>query len=1082
MKQLSLVFAMVLMFGQIAFAQRTVTGTVTDPSGEPLISANVVLKGTTVGTLTDLDGKYSLEIPNDAANPVLEITYIGFQDQNIPLGASNILDCILSEGITLNEAVVTALGVEKDEKALGYAVQSVGGDDLVKANTVNVVDALSGRAAGVNITSSSGSAGASSRIVIRGNTSLSGDNQAIFVIDGIRVDNSTLLTESNLQGAEPSNRAIDINPDDIASVSVLKGAAATALYGVEGAKGVILITTKKGKASGGKKFSVNLRSNFTLSKVSQLPALQNKYSQGSAGQYDEPCSSCLTSWGADLDTLYWDGNENYQWDPNGAVVGASDPSALNKVSPYDNVADFFQTGFTHDHNLSISGGGDFATYRFSIGHTQSEGVVPLNKFDKTSFRIASTADITDRIRMSGAANFINSGGYRIQRGNNVSGIMLGLLRTPVTFDNAGGYDDPANTPAAYSFADGTQRNYRDNGGYDNPYWTINNAPMTDDVNRLLGNIKTDIDLIKKGNLPSLLTFTVNLGADWYTDRRKQIFEINSREAPEGRIIEDQYFVRTLDNYFILNGSKDWGEETSFGISYSAGMNLYSKYINNLYTTGDGLTLPGFYNLSNASGITSGETITRSKNVGVFSTLGLSFNRMLYLDLTARYDAVSNLITPSKEFKLGDVGFFYPSASLSFVFSELIENKDILSFGKLRLSYAQVGGGAESPYGTSTSFEQATFADGWTSGINFPFAGSTGFSQNNALGNPNLTPYNSRTYEAGLDVRFFNGRLGFDYTYYNRRSSDQIITRELASSTGFSSVLDNAGLITANGHELIVNATPVKTKNFTWDVAVNFDRNITEVVSLNEDRPAPAEGETQDPLVDYLGGFVVYNIEGQPYGMLYGGVYERDESGNLIIDDDPASTTYGLPSPDDNLGILGNPNPDYRIGLNNSFNWKGLNLSFLWDFKKGGVMWNGTDWALTYFGRSEITENREDYVVYNGVKESDGSPNDISVKLDQGHWQSDIAGFGSVDEAFIQSTSWARLRELSLGYTIGKDKLGKTPFSSATVSFTARNLLLFTPYTGVDPETSLTGTSNAQGVDYFNMPGTKTFSVGLNLGF
>jgi len=401
MKKLSLVLMLVLFGVGSMLAQRTVQGTVTDTDGDPLIGANVLVKGTTVGTITDYDGKYSLNVPE--GSNTLVFSYTGYTTQEIELGASNVVDVVMEEGVTLETAVVTALGVEKEEKAVGYAVQEVDSDAIIRSGASKTLDALQGKAAGVQLTRASGAAGGGTRIVIRGQTSLTGDNQALIVIDGVRVNNSTFQSEGNHAGVANTNRLADLNPNDIASISILKGAAATALYGVDGARGVVVITTKKGKGTDGKKFKVDVGSSVTFSQVTQITPTQTTYAQGWAGVYYPPETGVSTSWGPPVSELSWDGATDYPFDPNGNIVSSDDPSAVKAVTPYDNIGTFFQTGVAFSNNVAVSGGSDVANFRFSYGNYSEEGIVPKNTFDRNTFKLASDLKLTDRLSMSASA-------------------------------------------------------------------------------------------------------------------------------------------------------------------------------------------------------------------------------------------------------------------------------------------------------------------------------------------------------------------------------------------------------------------------------------------------------------------------------------------------------------------------------------------------------------------------------------------------------------------------------------------------------------------------------------------------------
>lgn len=487
--------------------------------------------------------------------------------------------------------------------------------------------------------------------------------------------------------------------------------------------------------------------------------------------------------------------------------------------------------------------------------------------------------------------------------------------------------------------------------------------------------------------------------------------------------------------------------------------------------GDQLGIKGFNNIINASQVQSDYDITRRRNIGFYGQLDFSYDDMLFLTLTGRQDYLSTLEDP-EDFALDKIDLFYPSASLSFIFSELLDDQSTFSFGKLRASWAQVGAGAPVAYATSTAYEVADIGDGWTNGITFPFDGTAGFQINDDLGNKTLKPSTVTTSEIGLDLRLFNNRIGLDFAHYQRKATDQILAVPIANSTGYDTSFLNSGELETSGYEVVLNSRIVEKENFNYNLRINFDKSETIVNRL-------VEGVENQ----LLGGFVIYNIPGERFGQIYGGTFLRDDAGNFIIDDNPNSSNYGYQIADPELKVIGDPTPDFTIGFNNSFNYKNLSLSFLFEWKEGGQMWNGVDWALTWVGTAKQTEDRGTQRVIPGVKQSDGTPNDIVADINEYYYRSSgLNGFGNVDEHFVQDTSWLRLRTLNLSYDL-TDVIQNDFFDNISLTFTGNNLWLDTPYTGVDPETSLTGAgSNAQGVDYFNNPGTKSYGFGINLTF
>ncbi len=1080
----------------VAFGQRTVKGTVTD-SSEPLIGATVLVDGTTTGTVTDIDGNFEINVPEGAT--ALKISYTGFATQTVSIAGLSQVNVVLEAGQVLNEVVVTALGVTRDEKALGYAVQTVGEETIRSSNTTSAIDALAGSAAGVQVTQSNGAAGASSRIILRGQTSFNGNNEALIIVDGIRLNNDENSTERSLAGVSNSNRAIDVNPNDIASVSILKGAAATALYGIEGARGVVLITTKRG---GSKELKVDVSTNVTFSQVSNIVGLQDEYTQGSGGNWQGPETGQGGSWGLPIADAYYDGDATYKWNSNGRIT--NDPSAGPKVQPFDNVGELFETGIRSNTNVAFSGGTDASNYRFSFGASNDDGVTPNNEFDRYNVGVNLGSKLfDDRLDIGISANYVRSGGVRIQQGSNTSGIMLGLLRTSPSFDNTAGLSDPVNGVdengnSAYQFADGSQRNYRGGGGYDNPFWTVNNTLFEDQVNRFYGSFRatyTIHDWFKLGTL---------IGTDSYSDSRTQRFEVGSRTLPNGQVVEDNYNYRHIDAYFNVSGNGSLSEDLT--LSYQVGVNLYDEKLKQNFIQGDGLNFVGFPELGNTSTISTQITNSEERTAGVYGTIDFGFRNFLYLTLTGRNDWSSTLINPLVPFNAGDISFFYPSVSLGLVASELFDSK-VISYLKFRGSYAEVGGGAPAPNSTSTPWQLPIqnagtifdLNDGWTNGLGFPFKGTSGFVLSTVAGNPQLKPSRTKDVEVGFDLRLFNNRVGIDATYYTRESSDQIIAINISNTTGFQRAVVNSGELQTNGGEIILNLNPVRTQDFNWNVAVNFSKWKTTVESL------PPGVQNQ-----YLDGFTgtgVYNLapitdaDGNvtrtyEYGQLLGGAFQRvntpegtfdpnadyNPNGALVIQDNPAASGYGYPLVDPSNRVIGNPNPDWLMGITNTLEYKGATLSFLFDLREGGDIWNGTKGALTFFGMSELTENRGTITVFDGVKASNYSTNDITVPIGQSWYQGNGGGFGAVAEHFIEDGSFRRLRFVSLGYDL-KRVFDLPGFDNFNISFTGRNLFLSTPYTGFDPELSLVGSSsNGQGLDYFQLPNVKSYSIGLNVTF
>lgn len=1066
MRKFTILLALLCLFGVLAVnaQKRVITGKVTaaeDNSALPGVT--VLVKGTTIGTVTDVKGEYQITVPEKSNT--LVFSFIGRKTVEFAIGNNYNISIAMEEDILkIDEVVVTAIGISREAKALGYSVQNIGNEVLEKAQTPNFINSLNGRVAGLQVVNSSGAAGSSAYMTIRGAASITGNNQPLIVIDGVPIDNGGGV--GDVDGVALSNRGIDINPDDIASIAVLKGGAAVALYGLRAANGAIIITTKKGGSSAGKKVSVSWNSSISFEKVNKLPELQTKYGQGRNGKW---MSGNSASWGPLLDTCAYSKDPsvwlNPDFDVDGAIVGQHNPladPALGKIKTYNHY-DFFEQGNTFNNSVNIAGGSDVSTYYLSFSDMTQKGVIPNNKFKKNTFKMTGETKINDHFKVSGSTQYLTNRGDRIQQGSNVSGVMLGLLRTPPTFDNAAGYE----------FPDGTQRTYRLGGGYDNPYWTANNNKYTDNVDRMIGHFQLDY------LISDWITITYRLGADFYNQRWKDYFAINSRAFPAGRVTVSQFLSRDYNSDLLINFRKKLANDLE--MNFTLGHNMSQLYSYQLSTTADGLDLPKYYNLNNSSNITSFESTYLVRRAAIFGDLGFAYKSFLFLNITGRNDWSTTLPADNNS-------FFYPSFSAGFVFTELdalksIEN--ILPFGKIRASYAIVALDATA-YNTVTPYVQAAAGDGWTNGIIFPFMGYTGFTLSDGMGNSTLVPEKTRTWEVGADLKFVKNRLGLDISYFNNYGTNLLLPVTIANSTGFASFYQNAAEMSSKGIEIVGYVTPIK-KDFQWDIQVNFSKINNVVEKL-------AEGV--DNL--FLGGFVdpqIRAVAGEPYRSIYGYDWLRDSLGNVLIDADTTSPTYGFPVGDySSMKSIGKVDPDWTMGITNSFTYKGFTLSFLWDIKKGGLMWNGTRGALYYFGTHKDTETRnpEDEFIFEGVKAqwdvngnlvSTGETNDIKVVKDiNWYFYGEGSGFTGPTIDFIENSGWVRLRDLYFGYQFAPKILDKTFVRDLTLYFYGRNLLLFTDYKGIDPETNLLGASNAQGMDYFNMPGTKSWGFGLKAGF
>ncbi len=1078
---------------------KTITGKVIDQNGQPVDGASITIKGTTNGTAAAADGSFTLSA---AKGRTLVISAVNFATAEVQVtDASDYPVTLKPQTNEVKEVVVTALGIKREKRSLSYATQAVSSDQLNKSGTNNPLSELNGKAAGLTVINSSGEPGGGTYIRLRGVTSITGNNQPLMIIDGVPIDNSinnfdptnagagAAGANGNLTGgAQPTNRGVDINPNDIESINVLKGPAATALYGIQAASGAIVITTKKGNA-GRKGTSIVFNSSVTFDKVSKLPGLQDKYAQGSDGQYSPPEDGGSISWGAAIDTLSWDGANDYPFDKHGHIVGRSDPSAKTPVTPYDRYT-FFRTGTSFNNNIALSGGNDKTSYRFSLGNLYQQGIIPKSKYVKTTVSLNGQSKITEKLTASGGITYTNSTNNKVQQGSNLSGVMLGLVRTPATFDNSNGYSDAENHPDAYMLPDGTQRNYRGGGGYDNPYWTVNKSPFTSDLDRVFGYGQASYQVL------DWLSLTYRLGGDIYGQNDKNSYDINTSQFAQGAVFLNNYTNKQFNSDFIINMHKTWGND--WDAALTLGHNYFTLNQSNRLAQGTTLLQPGFFDISNASSYLSTETLLRKRTMAFYGQFDLNYKRELYLTLTARRETSSTLPANNNT-------FFYPSVSAGWIFTELntFKSSKILSFGKLRASFAQVGKDAPI-YALNTPFTIGAFKDGFTTGINFPVNGVGGYQISSGIatiGNPDLKPENTYSYELGADLSFLKNRINLNGTAYYSESRDVIFPTSIPYSTGYAAKLLNAATISNKGLELTLNVVPLVLQNgLKWDVTINWSRNLNKVKSLTP-------GVDRFFVAGFGGGEAEIDaVVGQPFGMIYGNTFVRSDPNNMnsqLLINDIAGDGYAQPLAGGPNAVIGNTNPDWIGSAISNLTFKGFTFGFQFDIRHGGQMWNGTRGALANKGTSYETANRGTSTVFkgllghldangnvvhldkDGVTElpGPGVANTIQSKYDQYYWQNIGSSFGSgPQEVDILGSGFSRLRQISLSYELPQSIYGpNAKFTSISVTIFANNLWLMTKYDGVDPETSLAGPANAQGLDYFNNPGTKSYGIRLNIG-
>lgn len=1035
-KNLLLALAWVFGLSNLSVAQNEVTGKVKDAAtGETLPGVAVVVLGTTNGASTDMTGSYTLKINEEQfANGSLVFSFLGYKADTIPVNSRTTINHQLeSSQEMLDEVIVSAIGIKKEKRKIGYSVSEVQGDEIIQSRESNVINALNAKVAGVSVTSTSGSPGASSTIRIRGNQSINGANDPLIIIDGIPVDNS--YRGSNF--TDQANRALDINPDDIESMSVLKGGAASALYGLQASNGAIIINTKQGKNG---KTEVTFSSTTTIDQVNKLPEKQSLYSQGTGQEYVEGVN---TTWGAPLSTL--------RYANDGSIVPVDDPAATSeRVGPFDDLNNFFRTGVTLNNNLSIRGGNEKSGFYLSASDLRQSGIIPLTDYNRTSVRATGNTAIRENMDIKFSANYISSRADRAQRGSNLSGVMLGLMRSPPSYDLTNGSDDPVNDPSAYSFPDGTQRTYH--ATYDNPYWSVNKNRNEESLNRLIGFVEFQWRPF------SWLTITERPGVDTYAEERKSYWDDQSNEFKDlgGAIFEETVTQKNIVNDLIVNARHSFSED--FNVSLTLGHNFQEFNKTFFIVDGFDFVIDDFYDISNVASINveADDFVDRSRLMGVYGELSLDYKRTHYLTFTGRNDWSSTL--PN-----GNNSFFYPSVSYGFVFTELLD-LGFVEYGKLRSSFAVTGNDAFQNYLTTNFFVSAGSTQGQLS-----------YFPNSTIGNNQLNPEFTRAFEIGTDLRSRNNRIRLDLTYYNTSSRDQIVVIPIANSTGYSNFVTNIGQIDNRGVEALLEADIIEREisrpnSISWTSSLNFTRNRSEVVSLAEGQenialPSNGVASTQSRV-----------IVGYQYGVLYGSRWLRDDNGNILVDDN------GYPIRDSENGVIGDPNPDFTIGWRNSFGWRNFSLSFLLDIRVGGDMYNGTKAVSRRLGTHIDTEDREEEIIWEGVSQSTGQPNDIPIRIDEQFFSVTGGGLVGVSEYNIEEVNWVRLRDLNLTYSFSPEFCKRIGITRASLTATARNLFLITNYTGIDPETSLGGASNAFGRDYFNNPNTRSYGLNLSVTF
>lgn len=1034
LKRLSgLIMALLWLFQLGHAQQKTISGRVSSGESELLTGVTVSVKGSAVSTQTDGNGRYTIQVPNTGATLVFR--FIGMRALELSVGNADTLDAVLEPSeAALDEVVVTAFGIAREQRSLGYSAQSVNAEELTYNRQPNLLNALQGKVAGVTISSTGGGPGQGSTLRIRGVNSIDPDinGDPLYIIDGIQIDNSTSTSGAGVDHSARgvSNRMSDLNPEDIESVNILKGGAATALYGLRGANGVVVITTKKGNAAG---FSVNASSTYGFDQVLRQPAVQTMYTQGVLGVYEHPAAGIGPAWGPTIE-------EAKQIDP-------THPDKL-----FDNYDRAFRTGHQTNNSISVAGGNDVVRLFSSVSRFSQTGMMPNTDYANLSGRLNTEATLSPKLKASVNMSFSNAGGYTYMSDRFGEGLA---------------YWSPRYDVRDYLNEDGTQKWI----GTNNPIYGTATNQLKANTNRYIGGAALSYDPT------SWLGFTYRFGLDTYSEDRFRtapgpmgIPGERTYDNAQGFVGEYNTAFRTLNSTFMVNLNTNFSDNLKGTLRL--GQEVYDRRRRNVGVLGSELTIYNFFNLGNAAVLSTTHNLFQYRLMGFFGEATLDYKNYLYLTFTGRNDVTSTLSKANRS-------FFYPSASLSYVFSDHMQLPQAISNGRLRLSYAKVGKDA-SEYVTSSGFG--------TYGSLPP--GNTGLTIAANLGNPNLRPEFTDTYEAGLEMGFFNRRLGFDFTYYYSLSKDQILRAQITSATGYVTTSVNAGSMRNTGIEAVIFGKPIANDVFSWDVNFNVSANRNKILSLENDITyGTGRGYGNATVAQIL-------VEGESFGNIYGSYFLRYNGGNpdnsqfldrslpLLITDDGFPVLSGS-----DRKVLGNSQPNWIIGFSNTFSYKRFTLHALFDARLGFEKYNWLENFYSAFGLPDYTANRRSFTVLDGVL-ADGTPNTQQIWLDQrigpdgidygeGYYR---RFYRNVSEPFVTDASWVRLRSASLTYGLPVSWLPRKAIKSASLSVTGNNLWLWTNYYGVDPEsTSYDSGSNVDGSAGFTYPTARSVMFTLSVG-
>ncbi|WP_339727597.1 SusC/RagA family TonB-linked outer membrane protein [Maribacter stanieri] len=1059
MKRTLLITMVAVLASFVAHSQSMLTGTVLDENQVPLPGATVVVKGTSNGVATDFDGNFSIELTG--SNDILLVSYIGYIKKEVDVtGKSTTIISLEPDSQQLDEVVVTALGIEREKKSLGYASQELNNDEVVQAREPNLLNSMSGKVAGLQITNSPTGLGGSARVSIRGDASLNiNGNSPLFIVDGTPISNEIVGSSgSGTQSVDYGNGASEINPQDIESINVLKGPAAAALYGSRAANGAIIITTKKGKSQSSK-LGISFNTGVTIENVLMLPDWQNEYGQGNNQQFafvDGSGSGIADgvdeSWGPRLDTglmiPQFDSPRTDGTRGGDTFVSDADIIPTPWVSQPDNTKDFFETGITKTNSIAISKSGEMGNMRLSFQNLDQEGTLPNTDLKRNTLSFSGTMNVSDKVKVNANINYVKTDSdNRPAVGYGTESIMYLFIwyGRQLNTNNLRDYWQPG--------LEGTQQfNYNYNY-HDNPYFTMYENTNAQDKDRIFGNVSLTYDINENWKL------LLRSGRDFYRDFRVRKRAFSTQRFPFGTYQEDNIFFEESNSDVLLSYDKNLGEK--FKLNVSAGGNQLRQKQDFTKSVAPQLINPGVYSFNNSRQAVQVSSNNSEKRINsLYGYARFSYDNVLFMDVTGRNDWSSTL--PE-----GNNSYFYPSVTLSAIASDIFNMPEWVSFAKVRAAYAEVGNDTDA-YRLRSFYQNET-----------PFDGSTPIlTESSLIPNADLKPEITGSYEFGLDLRFFQSRVNLDLTYYDSATKNQIINISTDIASGYSSQLINAGEVRNYGFEAIANFVPVLTDNFKWSSTFNFATNKSEVTDLGDD--------IQFTLTESNGAFIQAR-EGGSISAIYGRGFQRVEDENSEYFGQMIINNQGIPERTDDLVYQGDYAPDFTLGMQNTFKYKNIDLGFLIDTRQGGIVVSRTKTIGSTSGQlQETLVGRETGIVAEGVVNTGTAESPVytpnTVNVDARTFNNRYYERDNV-EAAKYDASYTKLREVSLGYSFPQKMIQQLPISNARISVTGRNLILWTDNPHFDPETvGVSGGTLQPGIENMSYPSSRSFTFNLQVNF